>query len=102
MVVLRLKRMGRTHVPFYRICAMDRRCPPDGRSLEDIGWYNPPKQEGQQYSGRRIAAYWFRWVPSKLSVTSSGKWTSTPPPGARGLSRMNDDAGSDLRFGLTS
>ena len=32
MVVLRLKRMGRTHAPFYRICAMDRRCPPDGRS----------------------------------------------------------------------
>ena len=52
MVVLRLKRMGRTHAPFYRICAMDRRCPPDGRSLEDIGWYNPQAKEGQQYSAK--------------------------------------------------
>jgi small subunit ribosomal protein S16 len=41
MVVLRLKRMGRTHRPFYRLCAMDRRQPVDGRPIEELGWYDP-------------------------------------------------------------
>ena len=49
MVVLRLKRMGRTHRPFYRVCAMDRRSPVDGKAIEEIGWYNPvAKSEDQQ------------------------------------------------------
>ena len=39
MVVLRLKRMGRTHRPFYRLNAMDRRSPRDGRVIEELGWF---------------------------------------------------------------
>ncbi|MDZ4754511.1 MAG: 30S ribosomal protein S16 [Phycisphaerae bacterium] len=41
MVVLRLKRMGRTHRPFYRLGAMDKRSPRDGRVIEELGWYDP-------------------------------------------------------------
>ena len=41
MVVLRLKRMGRKHRPFYRVNAMDRRSPRDGRVIEKLGWYDP-------------------------------------------------------------
>jgi small subunit ribosomal protein S16 len=33
MVVLRLKRMGRIHRPFYRLNAMDRRAPRNGRVI---------------------------------------------------------------------
>ena len=41
MVVLRLKRMGRAHRPFYRLGAMDKRNPRDGRVIEELGWYDP-------------------------------------------------------------
>ncbi|MDA0587767.1 MAG: 30S ribosomal protein S16 [Planctomycetota bacterium] len=41
MVRIRLKRMGRTHRPFYRISVMDGRKARDGRSIEDIGYYDP-------------------------------------------------------------
>lgn len=41
MIKLRLKRMGRTHRPFYRINAMDSRSPRDGRVVEALGYYDP-------------------------------------------------------------
>ena len=41
MVVLRMKRMGRIRRPFYRIGAMDKRSPRDGRVIENLGWYDP-------------------------------------------------------------
>ena len=40
-VRIRMKKMGRRHRPFYRICAMDSRVPRDGRSLEELGTYDP-------------------------------------------------------------
>ena len=41
MVRIRLKRMGRTHRPFYRISVMDAQKKRDGRTIEDIGFYDP-------------------------------------------------------------
>ena len=40
-VRLRMKKMGRTHRPFFRICAMDQRSPRDGRVIEELGYYDP-------------------------------------------------------------
>ncbi len=40
-VRIRLKRMGRRHRPFFRICAMDSRAPRDGRVIEELGLYDP-------------------------------------------------------------
>lgn len=40
-VRIRMKQMGRTHRPFYRICAMDKRAPRDGKVLEELGTYDP-------------------------------------------------------------
>lgn len=40
-VRIRLKKMGRKHRPFFRLCAMDIRCPRDGRVLEELGTYDP-------------------------------------------------------------
>ena len=40
-VRIRLKRLGRRHRPFYRIAVMDSRSPRDGRSIEDVGHYDP-------------------------------------------------------------
>ena len=41
MVVLRLKRFGRRHRAFFRLCAMDRRAPRNGKVIEELGWYDP-------------------------------------------------------------
>ncbi len=40
-VKIRLKKLGRKHRPFFRICAMDIRSPRDGRVLEELGTYDP-------------------------------------------------------------
>jgi small subunit ribosomal protein S16 len=40
-VRIRMKKMGRTHRPFFRVCAMDKRFPRDGRVLEELGTYDP-------------------------------------------------------------
>lgn len=41
MVKIRLKRMGKTKQPCYRIVVADDRFPRDGRFIENIGFYNP-------------------------------------------------------------
>jgi len=40
-VKIRLKRLGAKKSPFYRIVVADSRAPRDGRSIEEIGYYNP-------------------------------------------------------------
>jgi small subunit ribosomal protein S16 len=36
-----MKKLGRRHRPFYRICAMDARTPRDGKAIEELGYYDP-------------------------------------------------------------
>lgn len=38
---IRLKRAGRKKRPFYRIVVIDSREKRDGRSIEDLGWFDP-------------------------------------------------------------
>lgn len=40
-VVIRMKRTGRRNRPCYRISVADSRCPRDGRTLENLGLYDP-------------------------------------------------------------
>ena len=40
-VKLRLRRMGSTNRPFYRVVAIDSRNRRDGRAIEELGWYDP-------------------------------------------------------------
>lgn len=49
MVVLRLKKFGRAHHPFFRLAAMDKRSPRDGVVIEELGWYEPQGKEGKQF-----------------------------------------------------
>ena len=59
-VKIRLKKMGRTHRPFYRVCAMDSRSPRDGRVIEQLGTYDvsvPETDARAILKGDRIA-YW--------------------------------------------
>lgn len=41
MVKLRLKRLGRSKRPFYRIVAMPDNLPASGRALQELGTYDP-------------------------------------------------------------
>jgi small subunit ribosomal protein S16 len=55
-----MKKLGRRHRPFYRICAMDARTPRDGRVLEELGTYDPmvPDADARAVlNGERIQ-YW--------------------------------------------
>ena len=59
-VRIRMKKLGRKHRPFYRICAMDARTARDGRVLEELGTYDPmvPETDARALlKGERIK-YW--------------------------------------------
>ena len=45
MIKIRLKKYGRKGQPSYRIVAMDSRVKRDGRSIEELGFYNPMTDE---------------------------------------------------------
>jgi small subunit ribosomal protein S16 len=55
-----MKKMGRLHRPFFRVCVMDARTPRDGRVLEEVGHYDPLVSETDAravLNGERIN-YW--------------------------------------------
>lgn len=59
-VKIRMKKMGRLHRPFFRVCVMDARTPRDGRVLEEVGYYDPMVSETDAraiLNGERIK-YW--------------------------------------------
>lgn len=47
-VRIRMKKLGRTHRPFYRICVMDARSPRNGKAIEEIGTYDPMVRDKSQ------------------------------------------------------
>lgn len=40
-VKIRLKRVGKKKAPSYRVVVADVRSPRDGRTIDNLGWYNP-------------------------------------------------------------
>jgi small subunit ribosomal protein S16 len=55
-----MKKMGRTHRPFFRLCAVDSRNPRDGKVIEELGYYDPMVREVDAraiLNGERIN-YW--------------------------------------------
>ena len=61
-VKLRLKRMGRRHRSFYRVAAMESRCPRDGRILEELGTYDPQHKDAsaQVHLNEERIKHWLR------------------------------------------
>ena len=43
-VRIRLKRLGAKKAPFYRIVVADARTSRNGKSIEEIGYYDPTKE----------------------------------------------------------
>lgn len=48
MVKIRLKKLGAKKRPYYRIVVMDSRAPRDGRTIEEVGIYQPIEAEDKQ------------------------------------------------------
>lgn len=48
MVRIRMTRMGRTHRPFYRINAVEKRTQRDGKIIENLGWYDPVEKDASK------------------------------------------------------
>lgn len=57
-VKIRLKRMGMKGEPFYRIVVADSRTPRDGRFVEEIGTFNPVKDDKAITLDVERAKYW--------------------------------------------
>lgn len=59
-VRIRLKRVGRSHHPSYRLTAMDTRRARDSKVIEELGSYHPvaPKDEDQVVLKRDRVEYW--------------------------------------------
>ena len=58
-VKVRLRRMGSSKRPFYRIVASDSRTATSGRFIEALGWYDPkrPADQDVEMNVERVA-YW--------------------------------------------
>ena len=72
-VVIRLKRQGRRHRPFYRIEAIEKRNARGGRSLDNIGYYDPMVDDDQkkvQLSLERVKFWLERGARPSETVTS--------------------------------
>jgi small subunit ribosomal protein S16 len=59
-VKIRLRRMGMKKHPFYRVVVADVRSPRDGRSIEELGYYNPMLQPAEIKIDNERAAYWLK------------------------------------------
>lgn len=57
-VKIRLKRMGKVRTPYYRVVVSDSRNKRDGRSIEEIGTYNPKADPSVIHVVSDRAQYW--------------------------------------------
>ncbi|MFV0426243.1 MAG: 30S ribosomal protein S16 [Beutenbergiaceae bacterium] len=89
-VKIRLKRLGKTHAPYYRVVVADSRTKRDGRVIEEIGKYHPLQEPSLIDIDGERAKYWLgvgaqptEQVLALLKVT--GDWQAFKGlPGAEG------------------
>lgn len=58
MLKIRLKRTGRRGQPHYRVVVMESALPRDGRSVEEIGYYNPRQKPSVFDVDKDRAKFW--------------------------------------------
>ena len=57
-VKIRLKRLGKKKSPFYRIVVADARTSRNGKSIEEIGTYDPTKDPSEFHVDEEAAKKW--------------------------------------------
>ena len=90
-VRIRMKRMGRKHRPFYRVCIMDKQRARDGKAIEEVGFYDTSvadKSKRVSLSMERVD-YWLsvgaqpsEKVNALINKVKKGKFgtAAAPPP----------------------
>lgn len=68
MVKIRLKRMGAKKKPFYRIVVADSRVARDGKTIEEIGYYDPTQEPSVIKVDVEAAK---RWISSGAQPTDT-------------------------------
>ena len=58
MVKIRLRRMGAKKAPYYRVVVADSRSPRDGRSIEELGVYDPMAEGSKLNLDVERVKYW--------------------------------------------
>mmetsp|Transcript_3 Transcript_3/g.5 ORF Transcript_3/g.5 Transcript_3/m.5 type:complete len:80 (+) Transcript_3:791-1030(+) len=67
MLRLRLKRMGRKRAPFYRLVIMENSTRRDGRTVDEVGYYDPISKKS--FFNTNKIAKWLK-VGAKPSETT--------------------------------
>jgi small subunit ribosomal protein S16 len=57
-VVIRMKRIGTTKKPVWRVVVTDIRNPRDGRFIEELGFYDPKRNPAVVNINKDRAKYW--------------------------------------------
>ena len=69
-VIIRLKRMGTTKKPHFRVVVTDQRSPRDGRFIEELGYYKPRTDPAVIELDKERVGY---WLSTGAQVSSSVK-----------------------------
>jgi len=76
-VVIRMKRGGRTHAPYYRMVVVDSRTRNRGREIEQIGIYHPAARPNPvaEVDGKKALAWLYKGAGCSDTVRTilSGK-----------------------------
>lgn len=70
MVKIRLKRFGTKKKPVYRIVVMESSARRDGRTIDEIGFYNPRANEGGLQVNAEAAK---KWISNGAQPTDTAK-----------------------------
>ena len=66
-VKIRLARIGKKHVPFYRIVAIDTRKKRDGQNLANLGTYDPMGHKLIQFNQEEVD----QWISKGAQMTET-------------------------------
>jgi small subunit ribosomal protein S16 len=97
-VKIKLKRLGRTRVPTYRIVVADARTKRDGRAIEEIGKYHPKEEPSLIEVNSERAQHWLSvgalpTEPVLALFKITGDWQKFKgEPGAEGTLRTKEPA----------
>ncbi len=58
MLKIRLRRMGATHAPFYRLVVNDSRLTPRGKAVDEVGYYDPRSEPARVEIDKEKIDYW--------------------------------------------
>jgi small subunit ribosomal protein S16 len=97
-VKIKLKRLGRTRVPTYRIVVADARTKRDGRAIEEIGKYHPKEEPSLIEVNSERAQHWLsvgaQPTPPVMNILKiTGDWQKFKgEPGAEGTLRTREQS----------